>query len=566
MRLPCILCLLSCCLSIYAQKSTFDFDNENWRCDGDPESTSAYWFSPGGNPGGYIQMTDASTGGTWYFIAPAKFLGPKCDAYGKFLRYDQFADDHSNPNSYADVEMKGGGLTLVFDHPILPNPTWTHYDLFLREDAGWRINTTNGLVPTQAQFKQVLSNITSLRIRGEFHHVAVDYGGLDNVMLESNFHFDLDADNSSGPINGDYRADTSCFANSLVVGDDPILTSEGPIDSIRVTLLNSNSYEEILLNGLPPNVQAVRYDATHITFISSGNATTTQHFLAAIGMLVYQDASAHPLQGVRLVEFIVYAGCGEAGRQRAHLPVFTPPSAGLAGDTTVCTNTQPFNLFKVLTGYPDPGGHWEPMPSIAPGYFNPAVDTAGVYAYIFSPTSECQGDTALITVTLEIPPVLRPDTTLCYDKVLRIERPRELLTWVWYDGSQQPRIDVTSPGVYSLQGETEHCVFEDSVAVDFFTCKVCDLYVPNVFSPNDDGENDGWHAFLPCRWLRFRLQVYDRWGSLVFVALDPEFAWDGRIRGKDAMAGVYVWLLEWDAEYYGVTQTWRAKGDVTVVR
>lgn len=565
MRTASTLALALVSTATFAQISTFDFDNEGWRCDGDPNSTFAFWVSVGGNPGGHIEMTDASTGGTWYFVAPAKFLGPKCDAYGKFLRYDQFADDHSNPNTFADVEMIGGGIKLVFDHPILPFPTWTHYDLFLREDAGWRVNTTNGLVPTQAQFKQVLSNITSLRIRGEFHHFALDFGGLDNVKLESNFAFDLDADNSSGLTNGDYRADTSCFASGPVLGDDPLLTSEGPIDSMQVKLLNPNAFEEILLNGTPPNLIVLRYSPTFITLVSLGNAAPSD-FLAAIKMLEYVDNSPHPLRGVRQVEFRVFAGCGEAGRQKAHLPIYPPPQAGLDGDTTVCTNTAPFNLFSVLKGFPDPGGHWEPVPSIAPGYFDPAVDTAGVYAYIFAPTSECEGDTAFVRVSLETPPVLRPDTTICYEEILRIERPRELLTWEWGDGSQTINLEVSEPGVYTLVGETEHCVFEDSVEVNFFTCKVCNLFVPNVFSPNDDGNNDVWHAFLPCRWLRYRIEVYDRWGSLVFAAEDPEAVWDARIRGKDALTGVYVWHLEWDAELYGEVKTWRAKGDVTVLR
>ncbi|MFN0173295.1 MAG: gliding motility-associated C-terminal domain-containing protein [Saprospiraceae bacterium] len=565
MRFPITLCLVYFSLSALAQISTFDFDNEDWRCDGDPQSSSAYWFSSGGNPGGHIRMTDASTGGTWYFIAPAKFRGFKCDAYGKFLRYDQFASNVSNANTFADVELKGGGLTLVFDHPILPNSSWTHYDLFLREDAGWRINTTSGFVPTQTQFKQVLSNITSLRIRGEFHHFAVDFGGLDNVFLESNFHFDLDEDNSSGLTNGDYRSDTSCFANSPIVGNDPFLTSEGPIDSISVTLLNPNGFEEIIPNGFPANLNIVQYGPTRITIINLGNATTLD-FLAAIQSLNYLDHSIHPLQGVRVVEFRVYAGCGEAGKQRAHLPVFTPPSAGLAGDTTVCSNSLPFNLFNVLNGSPDPGGQWEPRPSIAPGYFDPGQDSAGVYAYIFSPSSECLGDTAFVTVSLENPPVLRPDTTLCYDKILHIEHPPELLVWEWSNGSQQSGIAVTEPGVYGLKGETEHCIFEDSVTINFITCKVCNLFVPNIFSPNDDGNNDVWNAFLPCRWLRFRLEVYDRWGSLVFETDEPETTWNGRVRGKEAQTGVYVWRLEWDAEYLGEKQTWRAKGDVTVVR
>ncbi|MBK6995039.1 MAG: gliding motility-associated C-terminal domain-containing protein [Lewinellaceae bacterium] len=220
----------------------------------------------------------------------------------------------------------------------------------------------------------------------------------------------------------------------------------------------------------------------------------------------------------------------------------------------------------MLKGSPDPGGRWEPKPSIAPGYFDPSQDSAGVYAYIFSPTSECLGDTAFVTVALENPPVLRSDTTLCYEKTLHIERPAELLSWEWSNGSQQSIINVTEPGIYTLKGTTEHCIFEDSIEVSFITCKVCNLFVPNVFSPNDDGNNDVWNAFLPCRWLHFRVEVYDRWGSLVFQADDPDTTWDGRVRGKDAQTGVYVWRLEWDAEYLGERQRWHAKGDVTVVR
>lgn len=548
-----------------AQISTFDTSNEDWRCDGDPQSTSAFWNATGGNPGGYIQMTDGSTGGTWYFVAPAKFRGPKCDAYGKFLRYDQFANNVSNANTFADVELKGGGITLVFDHPILPASSWTHYDLFLREDAGWRVNTTNGLVPTQAQFKQVLSNITSLRIRGEFHHFAVDYGGLDNVILESNFAFDLDADNSSGLSNGDYRADTSCFPFMRVVGNDPVLNSEGPIDSIVIRLLNGTLSDSISLPTIPPPLQVVVYTPHYLTIINPGNGAPPD-FLEVIQLLSYQDASSHPLQGTHQVEFRVYAGCGLAGTQRAFLPVYLPPSAGTPGDTTVCITGAPFPLFTVLKGGPDPGGIWIPTPSLSGGVFNPATDSAGAYAYIFPPAGECAGDTSWVVVGIEIPPVLRPDTTICYDEVLYLESPRELLEWEWSNGSQQSEIGVSVPGIYRLSGRTEYCLFEDSVRVDFYTCKVCDLYVPNVFTPNDDGQNDLWQAFLPCSWQRFRLEVYDRWGSLIFSANEPEQNWDGHTRGKEAMPGVYVWHLEWDADLFGQIQTWRAKGDVTLLR
>ena len=94
----------------------------------------------------------------------------------------------------------------------------------------------------------------------------------------------------------------------------------------------------------------------------------------------------------------------------------------------------------------------------------------------------------------------------------------------------------------------------------------CPPYAPNVFSPNEDGLNDEWHIFLQCSWSEYRVEVYDRWGSLVFQADDPESSWDGRINGQLAHSGVYVWRMFWRGELFGEPMTWKYQGDVTVVR
>jgi gliding motility-associated-like protein len=564
----CLFALLTVCgisLPATAQFSTFDFDNEGWRCDGDPVSNIAQWQATGGNPAGHIRMVDASTGGTWYFVAPAKFLGPKCDAYGKYLRYDQFASNTSNANNSPDVQMKGGGLTLVFNHPIQPGTTWTHYDLLLREDAGWRINNFNGPTPTQEQFKAALANVTSLRLRGEFYHQADDFGGLDNVRLESNFQFDLDGDDSSGETNGNFRADTTCYLFSPIIDTDAILTSESAVDSIQIILLNPNGLEVLENTALPSTLLLRAYAPDQVTLVNVGNATLAD-FLTALQAFTYRDQTPNPERAVRQVVFRVFSGCGEAGNRTAFLPIFPPASAGSDGDTTLCANGEAVPLFTVLQGFPGANGYWEPPLPTAAGIFDPLKNAPGRYAYILPKAGECEADTAYVTVAVEQLPTLRPDTTLCYGDTLHIEKPRELVQWQWGDGTHKSALNITFPDIYVLAGETTHCLFADSVRVDFFTCEECPLYVPNVFSPNDDQANDEWQAFLPCRWVRFHLEVFDRWGSLVFVADDPNIAWDGRVKGREAATGVYVWHLEWDAELLGAVRTWRGVGDVTIVR
>lgn len=555
--------------SASGQTGTFDTDNEGWGASGDVTSPVAQWVASGGNPGGHIRATDASTGGTWYFVAPAKFLGFKCDAYDHYLRYDQFVSNNSNPNNTPDISIEGaGGLRLVFDNPMLPGTTWTHFDVLLREDAGWRLNTLNGPVPTETQFKQVLANVTSLRIRGEYFSFADDFGGLDNVVLESNFQFafDLDGDDSSGATGGDFQIAPTCNPFGPIADEDALLNIEIQIDSVTVQVLNGTANDELALDALPGGIIVFPAGPGRVTIVNAGGATAAD-FLLALQLLHYFDISPDPASGVRVIEVRIYTDCGVVGETlRAYLPIVAQPDAGENGDTVLCSNTPPLDLRTILGGNPDANGRWEPPLASGANLFDPGRDPAGLYAYIVPEALPCPGDTAFVRVDVELFIPLRPDTTICYDSTLILQIPPNALSWEWSDGSRDAVLNVTTPGTYALTWEIVECTFSDSVEVRFYTCEECPFYAPNVFSPNDDGVNDGWQIFLPCLWQQFRLEVYDRWGSLVFAADDPETQWDGSVRGRDVVPGVYVWRLEWTGELFGEPKVYRGEGDVTVLR
>jgi gliding motility-associated-like protein len=73
------------------------------------------------------------------------------------------------------------------------------------------------------------------------------------------------------------------------------------------------------------------------------------------------------------------------------------------------------------------------------------------------------------------------------------------------------------------------------------------IYVPNAFTPNSDGTNDGFKA-VGVGIAQFKLQVFDRWGALVFETDDINNAWDGSIKGKGDFEStkqeVYVWKAQ----------------------
>ncbi|MCB0641740.1 MAG: gliding motility-associated C-terminal domain-containing protein, partial [Phaeodactylibacter sp.] len=77
------------------------------------------------------------------------------------------------------------------------------------------------------------------------------------------------------------------------------------------------------------------------------------------------------------------------------------------------------------------------------------------------------------------------------------------------------------------------------------------VYIPNTFTPNNDGINDsfgvlsGNPALLSVRTFR----IFDRWGELVFENYncqpnDLDCQWDGNFRGKKAEQGVYTYYVE----------------------
>lgn len=166
--------------------STFDNGTDGWVVDDFISGTSVIYtptyFSTGGNPGGYIQETDRTTGG-WVFKAPTKFLGDMSAAYNGILSFDSKMPLKGVESNEDDVAITGAGYTLLFNNPNNPGVNWTSYSISLNEAAGWKVLGTN-IAPTQSQMLAVLSSLNDLRIRGEYSNGS-ETVGLDNVVLSS---------------------------------------------------------------------------------------------------------------------------------------------------------------------------------------------------------------------------------------------------------------------------------------------------------------------------------------------------------------------------------------------
>jgi len=88
------------------------------------------------------------------------------------------------------------------------------------------------------------------------------------------------------------------------------------------------------------------------------------------------------------------------------------------------------------------------------------------------------------------------------------------------------------------------------------------IYIPNAFTPNGDGTNDFFSTpYFGVQ--EFEIQIYDRWGMLIYESFDPDFQWSGFYKSRECQEGVYTYVIT--ARGY-VGEKIRRAGTVTLYR
>jgi len=253
------------------------------------------------------------------------------------------------------------------------------------------------------------------------------------------------------------------------------------------------------------------------------------------------------------------------------------PAVNFTATTTeTCWNMEDGNiLVAMLSGVPPyhyalNGGPLQPESTFAdlPG---------GEYAIEVVDANGCEY--AQIVEVLQTTPtqVLVEDATLSCETGTTTLRPvvaagePETLVWQWPDGSDKPWLQVTEPGRYEVLIDDGCEMIARSIEVvwEEIARKKELFYVPNGFSPNDDGINDEFRVFFgeDFEVLSFEFRVFDRWGDAMFMTTKMDGAWDGVYRGIEMQPAVYAWFVKAKVQLCGgrVVDVFR-KGDVTIVR
>ncbi len=164
-------------------------------------------------------------------------------------------------------------------------------------------------------------------------------------------------------------------------------------------------------------------------------------------------------------------------------------------------------------------------------------------------TNGCNSDTIRATVSIAQAFAFAGNDTIVLSNTPFQLQGRGEGSVVWSPPTGLARTDVLNPTgvltndqVYELQVTTPTgCVAKDTVRVEVF--KGSAIYVPTAFTPNGNGLND----LLQPRYTGISklhyFTIYNRWGEAVFTTTDNRKGWDGKIKGKPAASGTYVWIL-----------------------
>jgi gliding motility-associated-like protein len=159
------------------------------------------------------------------------------------------------------------------------------------------------------------------------------------------------------------------------------------------------------------------------------------------------------------------------------------------------------------------------------------------------------------------------DSIFCIGETIPFISPL-LGNYNWSTGENSKEIKVRTTGNYVVTVTNDCGEFVFSQQTTAYPCD-CDLFVPNIFSPNDDGKNDFLTANFGCLfdYKMTDFAIFDRWGNQVFQTKTAPFdGWDGRFRGKKCDDGVYIWKINYQVFRENKTYSFEKTGDLTLAR
>jgi gliding motility-associated-like protein len=198
---------------------------------------------------------------------------------------------------------------------------------------------------------------------------------------------------------------------------------------------------------------------------------------------------------------------------------------------------------------------WSPSSSLNNGALDNPVATPTITTIYTVEISYFNNCTVPVTVQVKVNPT--PTVYAGEDFVANLDEAMYLnaegtgtLSWIAGDGifcSVCPNTQILpkQSSCYTVRAINDYnCIATDEICVEVTTNY--NIYIPNVFTPNDDGINDVFLVY-GTGITKFEMTIFDRWGEKLFVSKDQLQGWDGTYKGKLSKNDVYPYLIQYTA-------------------
>lgn len=193
------------------------------------------------------------------------------------------------------------------------------------------------------------------------------------------------------------------------------------------------------------------------------------------------------------------------------------------------------------------------------------IQTPGKYKVAVSNPYGCVSSDSVTIIKIAQAPAgfLPADTTICATDQFTIQPLKLFNEYLWSTGASANNITVQTPGIYRLQvKDNDQCVGQDSMSIIAKDCSTR-FFVPNTFTPNNDGINDSFKPLISGRISDYEFTVYNIYGQIVFNSRRINYGWNGMYRNLPQNAGTYVWICRYKAANEAAQLT---KGSVLLMR
>lgn len=259
-----------------------------------------------------------------------------------------------------------------------------------------------------------------------------------------------------------------------------------------------------------------------------------------------------PASKVYRIRYDVYSGTVCVSSIVKSVTLLATPVLAFDAGLPVCSNAPSFQLgAQVVNGMPGTGVY--SGAGVSPGgMFNPAIGAGSrTIVYTYQGTNGCSNSVAK-TVIVDPTPVADagPDKVVLEGGVVVLTP--TLITNIPVSYSWTPATWLNNPAIakaeaspqtdftYTLTVTSDKgCTTNDDVFVKLLKSPV----IPNIFSPNSDGIHDRWEIEYLESYPGCVVQIYNRYGQMVYQIVNYTTPWDGKINGKDAPVGTYYYII-----------------------